>query len=441
MTPFPYPHVFTQKTTRQAVTVKPRPVVFEPGQLLHSITGDCVSELPTLPEQLINCVVTSPPYYGLRDYGLPPTSWPEVSYSPMAGLFPLTIPAQSCCLGLEDSPEAYIAHLIHVFRLVRRVLRDDGVCWVNMGDSYAANNTSEASNKHPSRKQKGCNPNPETTPLRKSNITAKNLLMMPARLALALQADGWVLRSDIVWHKPAPMPESVTDRPTKSHEYIYLLSKRPRYWYDQEAIKEETTGNTHSRGTKLSPPKEEANTAAGNGHKDWTKFTPDPVSTRNKRTVWTVNTRGYPKAHFAVYPPELIEPCVLAGCPPRVCETCGAPWICETEKETEFHGGSGKAGRTAEEVNNSGKWQGKQYGENIKLGPVVKTKTLGWSPTCQCNASTRPGIILDPFAGSGTTGRVAVKHRRRAILIELNEEYTELQKDRTQVQVTLPGIA
>lgn len=415
--------------------IEPRPIEFEPGQSIISITGDCVEELARFPEKVVNSVVTSPPYYGLRNYQLErKTAWPEIRYSPMPGFqyFTTTIPAQTCWLGLEDTQEAYIGHLVHVFRLVRRVLRDDGTVWLNIGDNYAGNNTSKKSNEHPSRGQKDRSFNPAMTPARYPCLPRKNLYMFPARIALALQADSWYIRSEIIWYKPDAHPESVQDRPTKAHEIIYLLSKQPSYWYDGYAIRERTTGNTHSRGTKLSPPKEESNAAAGNGHKDWAAHTPDTVATRNKRTVWHVLTGKYPKAHFATYPPELIEPCILAGTPPKVCAECGAPYKRDLEfGPVEDHPARLNRKKGAQQFNADSN----EYGEGGTLGRMRTVTTKGWSKTCDCDTDqVHPGIVLDPFAGSGTTGRVAVQHRRHAILIDLSENYAELQRDRTEVQ-------
>ncbi len=257
-----------------------------------TLVGDCIESMRQLPDQSVNCCVTSPPYFGLRDYG---------------------VDGQ---IGLEQTPERFIAKLVEVFREVRRVLRDDGTLWLNIGDSYArplgkggsgpggknrdwyGDNYGEAGG---AGVPGGCKP--------------KDLIGIPWMLAFALRADGWYLRQDIIWHKPNPMPESVRDRCTKAHEYVFLLSKSERYYFDSEAMKEpaETTprGKSHSFARKTAttpPPGSPAN------------FRPDrdDVShseTRNRRSVWAVATRPYKGAHFATFPPALIEPCILAGCP------------------------------------------------------------------------------------------------------------------------------
>lgn len=313
--------------------------------------GNCLDILPTLPEQSIDCCVTSPPYWGLRDYGMEDQ------------------------LGLDLSPEKYIENMVQVFREVWRVLKDDGTLWLNLGDSYANNGTG------------GHGATGRKVP---DGLKIKDLVGIPWRVALALQADGWYLRSDIIWSKPNPMPESVTDRPTKSHEYIFLLSKSAKYYYDHQAIREQAEHSSikrweqdieNQKGSERVPGKANGNMKAVGGPKKdkqrgysrrhagfndrWDKMTTAEQCSlgRNKRSVWNIATMPYKGAHFATFPPKLIEPCILAGCP-------------------------------------------------------------------------EGGTVLDPFGGSGTTAMVAVKHRRKAVLIELNPEYEKLQDKRTtEVQI------
>lgn len=275
------------------------------------LSGHCIDRLRELPDASVNCVVTSPPYWGLRDYGLPPVRWDEVHYSPMPGLPGVAIPEWTGCLGLEPTPEMYVGHMVQVFREVRRVLRDDGTLWLNLGDSYATKTyvrdktfgNPEFNDNRPSR---------EYTKIPSRDIPIglkqKDLVGIPWRVAFALQADGWYLRSDIVWHKPNAMPESVRDRPTKSHEYIFLLTKSERYYYDHESIKENAV-STHPSGNGFKRPQRLSYGGRGN-EEQW-----KPTEKRNRRTVWTVPTRPFKGAHFAVFPPDLIEPCILAGCP------------------------------------------------------------------------------------------------------------------------------
>jgi len=253
------------------------------------VIGDCLDVLRTLPAGFAHCCVTSPPFWGLRDYG------------------------HDGQIGLEETPDAYVARMVAVFSEVHRVLRDDGTLWLNLGDSYssAMNRTgshgytdgrSNRSKRFGTGGVKGLKP--------------KDLVGIPWRVAFALQADGWWLRSDIIWHKPNPMPESVTDRPTKAHEYVFLMSKSPRYYYDADAIKERAThaGEVRTMGPKSLSRGQATGAgvaASGNALKDSVTVT----DTRNKRSVWTVTTRPFSGAHFACYPPDLIKPCIAAGCP------------------------------------------------------------------------------------------------------------------------------
>lgn len=248
------------------------------------LNGDCRDILPTLEAQSVHCCVTSPPYFCLRDYG--------------------------CVgqIGLEQTPDEYVSALCGVFREVRRVLRDDGTLWLNLGDSYTTQ-PGKGSNVPQTKWQ--ANNYPEIAAHRSLDcgVRPKNLLGIPWRVAFALQADGWYLRSDIIWAKPNPMPESVTDRPTKSHEYMFLLAKRERYYYNHEAVKEKCqsdhpSGNGFKRPSKLSFDGRGSDT-------QWTGV----GGKRNRRTVWKIPTRPYSGAHFAVFPPKLVEPCILAGCP------------------------------------------------------------------------------------------------------------------------------
>jgi DNA modification methylase len=379
------------------------------------LAGDCRSILPTLEPGSVQCCVTSPPYWGLRDYGISGSLWDvdtdcehewgdtisvnatnhtdkrrwqhtrngrdeEQPIEKRVAWLRTEVPQGKFCqkcngwagsLGLEPDPQLYIDHMVGVFRAVWRVLRDDGTLWVNMGDSYAAGKsgrTDHGTGDPTSRLGPDRDGLPNGTPIdgviqRKPppGLKPKDLCMMPARLAMALQADGWYLRSDIIWAKPNPMPESVTDRPTKAHEYIFLLTKAERYFYDADAIREGavadnreffrgddkyTSGNSFLNNSERS--------ANGKGHVE------NPSNLRNKRSVWTIATQPYAEAHFATFPEEIPKLCILAG--------------------------------------------------------------------------SKPGdTVLDPFAGSGTVGKVALELGRRPILIELNPAYIELAEDRTFV--------
>jgi DNA modification methylase len=266
--------------------------------MITILTGDCIAQMKTLEEKTVQTCVTSPPYFGLRDYG------------------------HDGQIGLEPTPEDFVAAMVAVFREVRRVLRDDGTLWLNLGDTYAANRggttppaqtvaggiNGKGGQKERRGQADGYNPTRDCT---RYGLKHKDLIGIPWRVAFALQADGWYLRQDIIWHKPNPMPESVTDRCTKAHEYIFLLSKSPRYYYNNEAIKEpaHTTDNSNRDrdATKL-------NNCPGRTKMGGLKT--NHYTTKNKRSVWTVNTKPYKGAHFATFPSTLIEPCILAGSRP-----------------------------------------------------------------------------------------------------------------------------
>jgi len=346
------------------------------------LIGDCRETLKTLPDASVNCCVTSPPYYGLRDYG---------------------VDGQ---IGLEQTPEAYVAEMVAVFREVRRVLSDDGTLWLNLGDSYAGswgnmggqirgNGTQREINSgsvvKDQAERNGTFTPPGARGFKDSGIKPKDLIGIPWRVAFGLQADGWYLRQDIIWAKPNPMPESVTDRCTKAHEYIFLLSKSAKYFYDGDAIKEPSAypNGANSPQSIKSPYGQGFTRNAPASHKgsrfDTGKTAKHQLDRaqdgprihgnkpgcsdggsacnapgqemRNKRSVWTVATTPFSGAHFATFPPKLIEPCIMAGCP-------------------------------------------------------------------------KGGTVLDPFNGAGTTGLVALQQNRNYIGCELNPEYAALSIER-----------
>ena len=346
------------------------------------LRGDCLELLRTLPEASVHCCVTSPPYFGLRDYGV-------------AGQ-----------IGLEPTPDEFVAQLVAVFREVRRVLRDEGTLWLNLGDSYAgswgaqgrqgasgemaARSVASAREKSKiSAAQIAAHPHrgTGTGTIRQEGLKPKDLIGIPWRVAFALQADGWYLRQDIIWHKPNPMPESVRDRCTKAHEYIFLLAKSERYFFDAHAIAEPASsadeivyagsapglhsGESHhgagkstrrfgrSGNVERKPASARGVPVDTEGKSDGAVAGTVPWEgvTRNKRSVWTVTTQPFKEAHFATFPPALIEPCILAGCP-------------------------------------------------------------------------EGGTVLDPFGGAGTTGLVADRRGRDAVLIELNPQYADMAERR-----------
>ena len=370
-------------------------------ELDRIICGDCLEVLKTLPAESVDCCITSPPYYGLRSY------------------LPDGHPDKALEIGLDATPEAYVARLVEVFREVRRVLKDDGIMFLNLGDSYAGSGKGGQSeekrseNWQPQYGNKG----------KRYGLKPKDLIGIPWMVAFALRADGWYLRSDIIWHKPNCMPESVTDRPTKSHEYLFLLSKSQRYYYDAEAIKEPNTEGTKKRLSSgpVNPIGTNPKAAITRGDAGG-KY--EVANGRNKRTVWTIPTKPYKGAHFATFPEKLVEPCVLAGTSERgYCPKCGKPWARQIEhknmviRKTDRMADMGEFGRT--------------QSSGTMLSPA-ETKTIGWLPSCQCASKPRPGIVLDPFSGAGTVALVAKKLGRHYIGIELNPDYISMAKTRVQ---------
>ena len=246
------------------------------------LQGDVRETLRALETGSVQTCVTSPPYFGLRDYGV------------------------SGQIGLESTPDAYVAELVAVFREVRRVLRDDGTLWLNLGDSYTGSASTGGTGKETDYTGKRSLPNK-----RAEGLKPKDLIGIPWRVAFALQADGWYLRQDVIWHKPNPMPESVRDRCTKAHEYMFLLSKSERYFFNSEAMKEKAAGVRGGAPKKIHSESAQGKHGATSAlNKSW-----DGAETRNRRSVWTVASSRYGGVHFATFPPALIEPCILAGAP------------------------------------------------------------------------------------------------------------------------------
>lgn len=410
------------------------------------VCGDCMDLMKGIPVGCVQCCVTSPPYWGLRSYGhwTMQTVWgtwddftPSRKHkdrwkfrllwraADRGGVFSRDKKTWIGAYGLEPTPELYIQHTVDIFREVRRVLRDDATLWLNLGDSYATNRNDHVGggfgdntlDTHSTIAKRG-----KHCP---AGLKMKDLCGIPWRVALALQADGWYLRQDIIWHKPNPMPESCTDRCTKAHEYIFLLTKRPRYFYDQEAIKEPSVypdDDRKGRSRKIHQryPTGELNEIR-EGNQQYT--------TRNKRSVWTVTTKAFSEAHFATFPPKLIEPCILAGTSKKGrCPECGSPWDRVVE-------------RTSMVIKRSSRTHSK--GQTRSSGTMVEpptSTTTGWRPTCQCGrAETLPCIVLDPYMGSGTVGVVCAQNQRDYIGIELNPEYAEMARERTQaVELNVP---
>jgi DNA modification methylase len=383
---------------------------------IHLINAD--SQHIPLKSESVHCVVTSPPYYGLRNYAAP-----DVAFG---GNW-------TGQLGLEPTPELYLDHMVEIFREVRRVMRDDGTLWLNMGDSYAGS---------------GCGPTTASTGLRgartqsiagpgaawvnRSKTTTgykpKDLMMMPHRLAMALQSDGWWVRSTIIWHKPNAMPESVQDRPTTDFEYVFLLSKRERYYYDADAIREPMIYPDAADGTRIFGGANKHGANAKQKRTTGRAYTSAP-SGRNKRTVWTISTKPYSGAHFASFPPDLVEPCVKAGTSNHgVCPVCGAPWAQSTvQGEVTYSDGGNRKRANAPGAITSPK--------SVFVTGIIRSKnTVGFAPTCDHDAVPVPATVLDPFGGTGVTALVANALGRRGISLDISHEYSEMARKRTEVE-------
>jgi DNA modification methylase len=435
--------------------------------------GDCRDILPTLDAGSVHCVVTSPPYWGLRDYGT--ASWdggdpshehvgsiqrtaPPGTEKQASNRGALSVMAGDCLcgarrsdrqLGLEPTPEEYVAAMVDVFREVRRVLRDDGTVWLNLGDSYVNNHPnptqdgsqwekSGLSGSATTRQRLMSGPG-KVVPKVASGLKNKDLVGIPWRVAFALQADGWYLRSDIIWSKPNPMPESVTDRPTKSHEYVFLLSKRERYYFDQEAVREPNVSPEQAaHNARYAKHYDLAVVEAGQNNSA-SIHSRGNASGRNIRSVWNIATQPYPGAHFAVFPEALVVPCIKAGTSERgVCPECGAPWerVVEVTRPEGYM--ESYADVDTDYMTNSGRrggWEARSLSSIYGTATGTTRETTGWRPSCAHDAEPVPAVVLDPFAGSGTVGKVANKLSRRAVLIELNAEYIEQAGTRNQNEV------
>lgn len=368
-----------------------------------------------LADNSVHCVVTSPPYWGLRAYGTKPQSWSD---------------GWSGEYGSEPTLDLYVAHSVEIFQEVRRVLRDDGTVWLNIGDSYA-NHGAGGSGKHLNWIGDGIVSRKKLLPC--NGLKAKDQVFVPHRIAMALQADGWWVRDTIIWHKPNPMPSSVTDRTTTAHEYVFLLTKSARYFYDADAIREPVTstgGNSFGSVKKLDDGVAQGPNTRGIrriGSEDQRNH---PLG-RNKRSVWTIATQSFSGAHFATFPVKLVTPCILAGTSEKgCCPSCGAQWKRVVERVREFASGSGRSGNMPVGKNGSGMQDGGET-KGIQRGPVVGTVTIHWLPSCKCPAHEPiPSTVFDPFGGAMTTAVAAKRLGRSVIAIELNAEYIKIGVDR-----------
>ena len=393
--------------------------------------GHVLTLLKAMPESSVQCVVTSPPYWGLRSYKTEPQVWGDKWRGE---------------LGLEPSPELFVQHLVEVFREVRRVLHPSGTLWLNLGDSYAGSAQGWGHGKQYAGPKQSTNRGSLNQPLtgakvgydrppnyisscQPNGLKPKDLCGMPWRVAFALQADGWWLRSDIIWHKPNPMPESVTDRPTKAHEYLFLLAKSPCYYFDQEAVREphqDMHGLERFKKGGISRPDYIPHTQGWHGGGMKHKNRNYHPSGRNLRTVWTIPTQAFPGSHFATFPEKLVEPCLRAGTSEKgCCATCGAPWKRKLERVNQSASVAGPKSAAKREQGLATAFSGYADGST---GPSFRT--VGWPPTCLHGDKSISCTVLDPFCGSGTTGVVALKLGRSFIGLELQPEYVRMARQR-----------
>lgn len=401
------------------------------------LRGDCMARMKELPDRSVHCIVTSPPYWGLRSY------------------LPRGSEGKRFEIGCEPTWQQYVNNLVLVFREARRILRNDGLLFLNLGDCYitgagAANSPGGGAQ---GEKWRGDPTQPNRMP--QTGIKPKEVAGLPWRVALALSDDGWYLRQDFIWCKGlsflptyagSVMPESVIDRATKSHEYVFMLCKSESYFFDQEAVKEAATHTSEAKyhnGLNGYGGRENG-TVAGSSTR---KFAADPGK-RNLRSVWVVPTKPFKGAHFATMPPALVEPCVKAGTSEKgVCPDCGAPWI-RIKREV---GKSVTPAMIRAGANQSGGYSGhgiKDYKSAAVQNPsdtkrrildsMSKTFEYDWEPSCGCGGGLFPlkepvpATVMDPFGGSGTTKLVAEQLGRKAIIIELNPEYAAIAEERTK---------
>jgi DNA modification methylase len=471
----------------------------------HVTIYNCNALMLPLEDDTVQCVVTSPPYYGLRKYsGEQELVWgnghcdhewgKEIGRfirdeSPVVGAKQeINASKGNTCIlcgawrgafGLEPSVAMYVQHTVEVLREIKRVLRPDGVVFWNIGDSYwggkgtsaQAWSTSHLDRDTLQKQQHQITGMGEVRPQDGKDpvIKPKDLCLIPQRVAIAAQDDGWWIRSIIVWNKPNPMPESVTDRPTESHEYILMLTKSARYYWNQEAVLEPITETSKVRlaqdlenqtGYDRVPGKTNGNMKAvcrkmadttyggnGSGFKGHSgnydangNLLGNPLG-RNLRSVWTFPTMPFKDAHFAVFPEELPKRCILAATSDKGnCLKCGKPWERVVEKVTNWqerkaNGASQEGGGSPDSLAFDARCKhGKGMTHDLD---TLSVKELGWQPTCKCGKEPTPAVILDPFAGSGTTGKVAKELNRKAVLVDLSAEYCKLAQKRIE-NVSIP---
>ncbi len=435
--------------------------------LNRTIVGSCYTGMDDIPEAFFHSLVTSPPYWAVRDYETVHQEWPEMEYTMHGGMFPVKIPAWKGELGLEPDPLMYIGHLVLIARKAWRILRDDGTMWINIADSYAAATKKRTHVYYNGPEKKHRQPRKDVPGLKR-----KDLVGIPWLLAFALRDEGWYWRQDIVWSKKSSMPESVVDRCTRSHEYILLFAKKRFYYFDEFAImtksKWDLSNNKYPYGRAIDGSANDIRKGQGDairrqknaekkGYAHRGKNADNGFANKKngyfdengdmfggglarKRSVWLVGPQPTKEAHFATYPEKLIEPCIKAGVPERCCATCGAPYVRETSKRLIP---TAKAAKTAIIDERDEKADKNDRGSNMQKdgfisGYINQRVTVAWTKTCDCDHfKTVPGRVYDPFSGSGTTRIVAVRENRHFLGHELNPNYNEIEERRVLKQLGL----
>jgi len=380
--------------------------------MIDFLQGDVFDNIKKLDDNTIDCVVTSPPYWGLRDYGV-------------AGQ-----------LGLEPTYQEHIQNIVELFRAMKPKLKDSATVWLNYGDSYAATvNGTKVKDQVKNKVQfadkyliKGDDRTFRDKPFStiQGSLKPKDLVMIPNRIAIALQDDGWWIRSEIIWHKPNPMPESTKDRPTSCHEKIWLITKSKKYYYDADAIREPVAQGTITRLSEKNLKNQKGSTRGNGGMRSNGNMKPvGNMETKNKRNVWTVTTKPCKEAHFATFPKDLIEPCIKAGCPEKVCVKCGTPYLRNFKTITT------PKRETRNNMVNVIPGRDKPTRMNSKNMESLIKEDLGFKKNCNCETDKfKSGLVFDPFGGSGTTAIVAKLLNRKSIMSELNPEYIKIAKSR-----------
>lgn len=392
-----------------------------------TINTDCYAGLKTLPDSSVHMCVTRPPYWRQRDYEVPPTEFPECGFTLMG--MPINVPAWTGCYGLEPTPEMFIAHTVLYFKEVYRVLRPDGTLFLNIGDSYFSTttgnpySTSSLNGGMKTQVEAGKRPDKNNPAWGKQ----KDMVGIPYFMVLALREAGWYWRSDIIWDKTTALPESVRDRCTKLHEYVFQLNKSPKYYFDWVAIATESihaVDKERQNTNRKSYPDKQKNGMRGNGNY--------PIA--NRRTIWRIPPEQNKFEHYAAFPQQLVNDCILAATSPLCCAECAAPYIRQIKKTLVP---TGKAAHNFVIDDRDAKADKLDAGSNRqkdghKNGWAYAVETIGWQKQCKCKTEqTIPATVLDPFGGTGTTGLVAAKTGRNSILFEIKPEYCDINKQRS----------